>query len=293
MLRGAHTPPLHGGQKVLGLGGGEPGLQIIHHQRVHGSALEGSADGQLLLLLVDLDSPIHGLGAEHHASSGAERSPLRTASSLAAAFLLEGLPASSPHLGASQGRGRSSPAVLKLGDYASVHHGPGGLRAGGFEADRLLSGRGAIEGDDGNGHGGHRHAGARPDGAFLRRAACVCNLLQRRERPQPAEARGCLHIDRRGREPQRSEACRRLGQHCRRRSSARRSHFHHRAPRTKLRKFTTSALPPSFNGSPWLLLQLLQLLTRYRSSSLLSLSLALSGDPKPHAEPPAVSIFSG
>ena len=146
-LLGVEPPPLQSGHEIPGLGPRREGLvELLHDEGVlcHGGAGEGSGDGKALLLAVDLDGPVAGLGAEHDATAGPKRGALRPAPSLPGLLLLVGLLPSAPDLAAGERGGRAPARILAVGDDSAVHDsarggGRRGLEVEGYLPD-LLSG---------------------------------------------------------------------------------------------------------------------------------------------------------
>lgn len=91
------APSLHGRDEDLGFRF-DGILKIFNDNEAADRPLEGRADGQALLLTVDLDGPVLGLGTKDYPPSNTERRPLRSPPSPPGLLLLVGFPSSSPHL---------------------------------------------------------------------------------------------------------------------------------------------------------------------------------------------------
>jgi hypothetical protein len=141
LLLWVQPPPLQSGHEVPGLGPlSERIVELLHDEGVlrHGGADECGGNCEALLLAVDLDGPVTGLGAEHDATTGAERGALRPAPRLPGLLLLLGLPPSTANLAAGERGGRAAARVLAVRNDGAVHDGASrGWRRGLEIQDRL------------------------------------------------------------------------------------------------------------------------------------------------------------
>ncbi|TKY68916.1 60S ribosomal protein L22-2 [Spatholobus suberectus] len=118
-----------------------------------GGAGHGGGDREALLLAVDLDGPVPGLGPEDDASAGPERGPVGAAAGPASLLLRVGLPAAAPDLAAREGGRRAAAPVLEVGDHGAVDHGARGVRGSGAQVQEGLADLLAGEVEDGEGGG--------------------------------------------------------------------------------------------------------------------------------------------
>lgn len=152
LLAGVEPPALQGRHKVPCLGAGLELLpKVLDNKGVgsRGGAGEGSGDGKALLLAVDLDGPVAGLGAEDDATAGAERGALRATAGAASLLLLVGLPATTPNLAAGESGGSAAAAVLLVGDDGAVDDGARGGGRGGAQVEGGRADSLAIKGKHG------------------------------------------------------------------------------------------------------------------------------------------------
>jgi hypothetical protein len=148
------SPPLQSGHEVPGLGPPSKRIvELLHDEGVlrRGGADERGGNGETLLLAVDLDGPVTGLGAEHDATPGTQRGALRPAPRLPGLLLLVGLPPSTADLTAGERGGRAAARVLAVGNDGAVHDGArrGGRR--GLEVEDHLPHLVSGEGEHGQG----------------------------------------------------------------------------------------------------------------------------------------------